>query len=127
MDMTSRYSGQLTTNDSIYNRSSSGNFFYYYKAIEVFISVDGFYGFEIERRSSIRMNGDLYQNSFNNSNISINLLNYAYKNTFSRKTLFGNRFQAQKYVLRITTYSCCDTGSFSISITGPNIVYFNPI
>ena len=90
------------------------------------VSNGGYYSFEIESLSSVGINANLYQNPFNNSNLSLNLLSNAYRDRRSI-TLFENRIQSQKYFLRITTYLCCGTGPFSISIRGPNEVYFNPI
>lgn len=129
LDITSRYSGQLNGNDSMYNVTSNSNVssYYYYKTIEIIVFNEGFYGFQINDISSVRINADLYQNPFNNSNLARNRLSYDYRYNLSSKLIFGQRIQSQKYFLRISTFNCCVLGPFSISITGPNTVYFNPI
>ena len=70
------------------------------------------------------MDGDLYYNYFDDTNLNLNILNYAYKDQLYTKTLLGNSIQSQKYTLMITTYFCCSQGTFSVLVTGPATIDF---
>ncbi|CAF1156528.1 unnamed protein product [Adineta steineri] len=125
IDITSTYSDTLTTNNSYINQTGiSYPGIYYYETIQVNISVDGFYGFEIQSQSAISIDGDLYVNYFNSTDLSSNLISYTYKDKNYSNTYFGNFLSSNKYVLMITTYFCCSQGSFSLLVTGPANVYF---
>ncbi|CAF1329631.1 unnamed protein product [Adineta ricciae] len=126
VDVSTTYSDTLSTNDSIYTQNGTiypGN--YSYKTIEIVISTNGFYGLEIQSQSSTSIDGFLYKNSFNSSDLSMNLVSLIYKDKKYSQTYLGNYFfQTDKYILMITTYFCCQYGPFQILITGPNSVLF---
>jgi hypothetical protein len=122
MDITSTYSNTLSNVQTNFNRSDG---IYYYKTISITISTDGFYGFEIIGTNSISVDGNLYYNTFDDNNLSNNLINYAYKDNLYSETVLGNSIQSQQYILFITTYFCCNQLAFSVSVTGPNYVLFS--
>ncbi|CAF1296805.1 unnamed protein product [Adineta ricciae] len=126
VDISTMYSDTLSINDSTYTQNgtiSSGN--YSYKTIEIVILTNGFYGLEIQSQSSTSIDGFLYKNSFNSSDLSLNLVSLVYKDKKYSQTYLGNYFfQTDKYILMITTYFCCQYGSFQILITGPNSILF---
>jgi hypothetical protein len=103
--------------------SSSGQN-YYYDPIKIDISQDGIYQFQ--NISSLDMDGYLYENSFNSTNVYSNLMNYDDGS--------GGNFQfsvqisltsSNSYILVATTFYPFTTGSFSIEVTGPATVNFN--
>jgi hypothetical protein len=98
---------------------------FYYKTVQFNITTDGFYGFEIQGQNAISMDGDLYLNYFDDTNLNQNILNYAYKDKTYTKTLLGNSIQSQQYVLMITTYFSCNQGTFSVLVTGPANIFFS--
>lgn len=122
VEITSTYSSSLTANNS-YNRSVN-NDYYYYRTFQINITHQGFYGFQIQSGSSVSIDGNLYFNYFNSTNLSYNLLTYTYNDKDSINTYFGNWIQPGNYILMITTYPCCSEGSFNISVTGPDNIYF---
>ena len=120
-DISSNYSNTITNNSKTFLKS--GNTFYY-EIVQFNISTDGFYGFQIQGANSVTMDGDLYFNYFNDTDLSNNLLTYTYKDKTYTKTLLGNSIQSQRYVLMVTTYYSSSYGSFSLLITGPDHIQF---
>lgn len=126
IDISTTYSDTLSTNDSTFIQNgtiSPGN--YSYKTIEIVILTNGFYGLEIQSQSPTSIDGFIYKNSFNSSDLSMSLVSLIYKDKKYSQTYLGNYFfQTDKYILMITTYFCCQYGSFQVLITGPNSVLF---
>jgi hypothetical protein len=125
-EITSVYSGDLTSNSSKFNRlyPSSLQQNYYYDAIKIDISQDGTYQFQSQ--SSLGTCGYFYENSFNSTNFNSNLVasNYGSGGNFQfyieiSLTSYNN------YTLVVTTSSPLRTGSFLIYVTGPATVNFN--
>jgi len=86
-----------------------------YEAIQINVTITGFYQFQCENTSTIPFHVILYKNNFNPFNASQNLHN-------------GNILQANSsYILVVTTTSREPIRNFMISISGPMNVSFTPL
>ena len=97
---------------------------FYYKAIQVTGSVNGYYTFKSV--SGIDMYGCLYQGYFNDQNPNMNLLNCNDDSGGNQQfsIIFRISFQSNNYILVATTYAQNITGNFTIVVTGPANVNF---
>ena len=120
IEISSLYSSDFNSTNSL-NRSVSLSQYFYYELLSLNLSMNGFYGFEIESLSVNSIDGDLYLDYFNESQ----LLTYSYKDKNYSNTYFGLNLQANRYILMITTYFCCNPGGpFTLRITGPQNIQF---
>jgi len=120
-EIMSNYSSSLT-NTSVFIPSGQTTGQYYYKAIQFFVSTSGFYTFTSV--SHIDMYGYLYNQSFNATAPSINLLISANSSGVSQQFSFETLLQPGNYTLVATTYSGNFIGNFSIIVYGPaNIIF----
>lgn len=125
-DISTWYSDLIRSNDSFFNRTSGiSPGMYYYRTIEVSILTDGFYGLEISSLTGTSIDGDFYDDPFNSTDLSFNLIPLAYKDKNYSQTFLGQSFPSKKVILMLTTYFCCSVNaSFSLRMTGPSLVSF---
>lgn len=120
IEISSFYSGNLNSTNTL-NRSVSLSQYFYYQLLSLNLSTNGFYGFQIQSLSVNSIDGDLYLDYFNESQLLI----YSYKDKNYSNTYFGLNLQANRYILMITTYFCCNSGGpFTLRITGPQKIQF---
>jgi hypothetical protein len=95
-----------------------GSNYYYYQAIQVTVHTGGTYSFTSS--SSIDTYGCFYDDSFDPSNPSRNLITCNDDSAGSRQFQIKVTLQSgRSYVLVVTTFYSADTGSFSIRGAGP--------
>jgi hypothetical protein len=119
---------RLTTNSPTYCRRTDclKSEYYYYHAVLVEVTRTGFYSFT--SNSSIDTYGYIYNHSFDPSNPNWNLLsgnddgddNHQFK-------LIILLHSGTKYVLIVTTFHPNSTGTFSMVVSGPSVVFLTDI
>ena len=133
MNVTSNYSGAITVNSPVYfvNRNDKYNYenvTYRYEKIRVIISTSGFYRFQcnIDNFPYFVFIGtiDLYTNSFDITNLSMNRLTYKDGDEGIHRSSFGVSLRAGDYILLVSVTNV-DERSFSILITGPASITFS--
>ncbi len=115
------YSSSLT-NNIVFIRPWSKNNHYYYKAIQVIVSTNGFYSFQSV--SSIDMYSCLYTGYFNSAKPYINLRTCADNAGGNQQFYFRILLLSGNYTLVATTYFGYVIGNFSIIAYGPANVTF---
>ncbi len=119
-NVTSQYSGALTTSSLTFTRNGASGIFYY-KSIQIAAIVTGTYSFICN--STDETIGYLYNNTFDPTNPNLNLLTQDYGS--GRDFQFQITFLLQTgvtYFLVVTTYAPGVTTDFFIIISGPAIV-----
>ncbi|CAF1282476.1 unnamed protein product [Rotaria sp. Silwood1] len=119
---TSRYLSALTNGSPQYCRGSNcSSPDYYYQAFRLLVSTAGSYSFQ--SISTFNTYGYIYNNSFNASDPSANIVVYNDDDAGSSQFLLNISVDTlTKYILVVTTYSRNVTGPFSIIATAiPNI------
>jgi hypothetical protein len=101
---------------------------YRYERIRVIVSKSGFYKFECNKDQFPLFVSvgtiDLYINSFNPANLSMNRLTHENVNGGIHRSSFGvSLLTANNYILVVSVIGTCEK-SFSILITGPASVAF---
>lgn len=109
-----------------YSRDQCLSSDYYYQALEFDVTRDGIY--RIQSESIIQMYGCLYENTFNPSSPSSNVLKdndgeCGKDRLWLNSSLLDNR----TYTLVVTTRFPGETGAFTIQAFGPATVNFKPI
>ena len=124
---TSNYSSQLTIASSVYYRESSQpTWYFFYEALSVNVSVTGNYSFVFN--SMINTYGSIYNNSFNASTPSTNLLASNDDDAGQYQFLLPIFMETTTtYVLVVTTSLPGQTAPFSIIATGIGFVTFTLI
>ncbi len=115
--VTSNYSSALTTSSPMFTRYGGSGIFYY-EVIQIIVSVTGNYSFTCY--SPVDTYGYLYTNSFDPSNVNVNLL--AQDNGSGGNFQFYITILLQSggtYILVVTTYAPGVTTTFSIITSGP--------
>ena len=101
---------------------------YRYKQIRVILSTSGFYNFECKIDKFPYFveigNIDLYKDSFNTINLSMNRLAYEYGGEGIHRSSFGVSLRSGEYIL-VVSITDVNEKSFSILITGPAHVTFS--
>ncbi|CAF4517254.1 unnamed protein product, partial [Rotaria socialis] len=118
--VTSNYTSELTNSSQTFTRyGSTGTF--YYQAIQINVSVTGNYSFACF--SAANAYGYLYVNTFDPSNVNVNLI--------AQNSGTGGNFQfyitivlqpGSTYILVVTTYAPGVTTVFSITASGPTSI-----
>ena len=122
--MESTYHGILSSSSPRFTRPGDNTGYYYYKAIQVTISVSGTYNFTSS--SSIDTCGYLYTGSFNSSYPLQNLITSDDDSGGNQQFHISHGLQSgYTYILVITTFATLETGNFLIRMAGPESV--NPI
>lgn len=93
---------------------------YYYQAIQVIVSIKGFYKFRSASR--IDMYGSLYSGYFDATDSRINRLISDANSSGNYKFYFRIYLQSGNYTLVASTDFENRTGSFSIVVSGPTTV-----
>ncbi|CAF3488506.1 unnamed protein product [Rotaria socialis] len=116
----SNYTSELTNSSQTFTRyGSTGTF--YYQAIQINVSVTGNYSFACF--SAANAYGYLYVNTFDPSNVNVNLI--------AQNSGTGGNFQfyitivlqpGSTYILVVTTYAPGVTTAFSITASGPTSI-----
>lgn len=121
----SRYSSSLSKTSQIYCRAiNCSQSMFYYESIDLNISIEGLYS--IQCNSSMDTYGYIYNNTFNSSFPTENLINQNDDGGGYRQFLFSMYFNSlTKYILIVTTYLEDTTGPFSILVAGPTFLDFN--
>ncbi|CAF1080631.1 unnamed protein product [Adineta steineri] len=123
-----KYDDRLSCSSSKFSRMGSFNDHgcYFYQAYRIETSMNGFYTFF--SNSSMDTYGYLYNNSFDPSRPSLNLIesndNGATNLQFRISSFLHS---ARKYILVVTTNSENIQVNFRITAVGPSWVYFSPI
>ncbi len=124
--LVSNYSSALTSEDGSYIRPGSTTSGHYYEAIQIIADTTGTY--IITSSSGIDTHGFLYNGTFSPSNPSTNLI---LRDDDSGE---GNQFKLTAvlqagvpYTVVISTHSARNTGTFSVTATGPGNVSLNRI
>lgn len=119
--LVSYYSSVLRTTTATYCRGyTCSNSPYYYEAIKINVFTSGNY--TIRSSSSIDTFGYLYNNDFDSTYPTLNMLAYNDDDTVAGTKHFklSRWLQAMNdYILMVTTYLTSVTGPFSISVQGP--------
>jgi hypothetical protein len=114
------YTSELTKNSRKYFRDCTEPN-YYYKAIQVNVTQDGFYAFVTD--STMDTFGSLYKSKFNPINPSENQIKEDDNSGSNGQFNLQHDLQKQMtYILVVTTYRPNVTGSFSIVALGENNV-----
>jgi hypothetical protein len=145
----SYYSGELTVNSGMFSRTGSSESNFYYEAIQINVLTTGVYRISSQSNTSesymdvtnayeftsegynitqVDMDtfGYIYQNSFNPSNPSMNLIAQDDDSAGNRQFAVTLSLRSDvTYVLVFTTYYPSMTGPFLIVTSGPNNVIFN--
>ncbi|CAF1304835.1 unnamed protein product [Adineta steineri] len=120
------YSSSLTSNSSIYFQDCSG-LGPYYEAIQMNVTVTGYYTFLINSEMNATY-GYIYRNNFNVFNWLENVLihdgDYENRGQFQLKAFLQANM---KYIFVMTTFSPSLRGNFSIQVSGPSYIGFNRI
>ncbi|CAF1358196.1 unnamed protein product [Adineta steineri] len=120
------YSSSLTSNSSIYFQDCSG-LGPYYEAIQMNVTVTGYYTFLINSEMNATY-GYIYTNNFNVFNWLENVLihdgDYENRGQFQLKAFLQANM---KYIFVMTTSSPSLRGNFSIQASGPSYIGFNRI
>jgi hypothetical protein len=113
-----------------YDRYGHENITYRYEKIQVIISTSGFYRFECNKDNYPYFvyigTIDLYVNSFNTENLSMNRLTYKYGGEGIHRSSFGVSLRSINYILVVSVTDICKK-PFSILVTGPANVTFSKI
>ena len=116
------YSSVLTNTSATYRRAGSGtNYLHYYEALKITVYTAGNYTI----RSSSRLDtfGYLYNNTFDPTYPSRNMLQYDDQSAWAYQFLLSMYLQTlTNYIVVATTYDALATGSFSILVQGPATV-----
>jgi hypothetical protein len=115
--VTSNYSSALTNSSQTFTRYGGSGIFYY-EVIEIIVTVTGNYSFTCY--SPVDTYGYLYANSFDPSNVNVNLL--VQDNDSGGDFQFYITILLQSggtYILVVTTYAPGVTTTFSIITAGP--------
>ena len=132
-NITSTYSGAITVYNPVYfvkrnDRNIYEEMTYRYTKIPVIITTYGLYRFECNVNNFPHFvyigTIDLYTNSFNSTDLSINRLTYKYAGEGIHKNYFGVLLRFGRYILVVSIIDTYEQ-SFSVSITGPEIVTFS--
>lgn len=116
--MTSTHSSFLTSNSLIFARPGVIPGTYYYRAMEVSISMSGIYNFSSS--SSLDTYGYFYNDSFNPSYPSSNLIAEDDDGSDDRQYLISVDLQSGRtYTLVTTTHGTSETGNFEVVAVGP--------
>jgi hypothetical protein len=116
INITSNYSVVITMNSPIYYINRYGKYGYKrikyrYENIGVIISTSGFYKFECnkDKYQDFVHTGtiDLYTNSFNAANLSVNRLSYEYGSAGIHISSFGVSLRSAKYILVVIVSLTC--------------------
>jgi hypothetical protein len=117
------YFSSLSTKNQIYSRKCDKQNFYY-ESIQVKVNTTGYYSFR--SYSTIDTSEFIYKNTFNPLNPLENLLDAEddiCSNLYFRLNIHLS--DDMTYVLVMTTYQFQETGTFSITVQGPNKVILN--
>ncbi|CAF1591027.1 unnamed protein product [Rotaria magnacalcarata] len=123
--VSSSYSSGLTVASGFYIREdASSDEIFYYQAIQVTASISGTYNFISD--SEIDTVGYFYENSFDPSVPGENLILTDDDGNGNRQFLIEAFLEAERvYVLVVTTFDSSETGTFSVSASGPGAVDLN--
>ena len=115
----------MTKNSAVFNIVSPyvGTFKYFYQAIQLHISINGYYF--IKSNSSRDIRGYLYNNTFNPNDLSTNLLSQ--NDNIGGTDQFRIEFTLQemtRYILVVAAYNVTMDEEFSIMTGGPGSVVF---
>jgi hypothetical protein len=114
------YSSALTTNSSRYGGVFN---YYYYESVPTNVSMTGDYTFISS--NNVWNEGNLYENSFNPSNSTQNLVaRYLRNGSYREFTIFASIHSGTNYFLVIRTVHPFPSGSFSIVAYGAAPVNF---
>jgi hypothetical protein len=121
----STYSSAWTTESQSYCRTSCAvSHYYYYKAIQVHVSTHS--SFSLASKSSVDTYGYLYDSSFDPVFPSSNLLLQDDDGGSNGQFKLTCLLEPDSiYILVATTFNPNETGSFSISTSGPGSVIFS--
>ena len=121
----STYSSALTANHSQYHRYNGQSAHYFYEAIEVKVSSSD--NITFISNSPTDMYGCIYNNTFDPSNSSLNLLQFNDDGGGNLQFLLKVAFEANSvYILVVTTYSPNVMTTFSVTAHGTNgVVEYN--
>ena len=100
---------------------------YYFSLIQLNVSVSGryFLSSKVDLNSYMYLYAYLYQDRFNSSNISQNLLATSEIDyTNGQFKFLYDLYPMTKYILMVAPYFSEDTGSFTISIMGPGTINY---
>ena len=129
VSIVSSFSGNLSNDSPVFTRLGETTNDYYYDATNLIVDTDGTY--QIESFSSELLIGYLYNNSFDSSDPSLNLIDSSSnENQTDNFQLFSTLNNDQSYILVVTSISPNETGTYSITLTGPGNAAFddaNPI
>lgn len=125
LNVQSYYSSTLNNSSETYcHRESCSGSLYYYEGTSLNVSVSGYY--IITSNSSMDTYGYIYNNSFNSSMISQNLISSDNDSgDFDQFMFYMFLKGTTKYILVTTTDSPYITGRFTIMINGPGSISFN--
>ncbi len=121
--VTSTFSSALTTNSLKYSPPHQPTPNHYYELTQVLVGTTGDYTFQ--SNSTINLYGYLYKNSFNAKNPSMNLITSDNNSGGNKQFLFTASLQlGVVYILLVTTYNANVTGSYIVNVSGPSNVIF---
>ena len=109
-----------------YDYCNSGTY-HYFNLVQLNVSVSGryFLSSKVDLNSYMYLYAYLYQDRFNSSNISQNLLATSETDyTDGQFKFLYDLFPMTKYILMVTPYFSEDTGSFTVSIMGPGTINY---
>lgn len=125
--ITTDYTGQLTSVSSHYNRDGGNGGSYYYEAIEFRVGTTGTYTFKTSSSISDTY-GYIYQGNFYPTYPSYNIVARDDDSAGSNQFQLTATLRADlTYILIFTTYGPGSVGTFSISATGPDYVFYSGI
>ncbi|CAF3957613.1 unnamed protein product, partial [Adineta steineri] len=119
----SMYSSSLTPNSSIYFQECSelGS---YYEAIQMNVTVTGYYAFSINSEMKI-MDAYIYTNNFNPFDVSKNMLSHSRDSDNQGQFKITAALQTNMIYAVVITTSPNITGNVSIQVSGPYYIDFN--
>ena len=119
--MLSTYSDSLSSRSPIFSRPGNAGNYYYYQAIRVTVPTAGAYTFS--SISSIDTFGYLYNDPFDPSNPSQNLIASDDDGGGSNQfRIIASLQPSRRYVLVVSTWRAGDTGNFLVRASGPSSV-----
>ena len=128
--MTSLYYGQLNANSTTFarpNNATSDNFtagFHFYQTVPFSVNTTGDY--VISSSSSMDTFGYLYQNRFDPSYTTVNLMLSDDDSAGERQFALRAHLRANTiYIVVVTTYNPREYGQYSLSFSGPSVAQFN--
>ncbi|CAF4031138.1 unnamed protein product [Adineta steineri] len=122
----SMYSSSLTPNSSIYFQECS-ELSSYYEAIQMNVTVTGYYAFLINSEMKT-MDAYIYTNNFNPFDVSKYVLSHSGDSDNQGQLKITAALQTNMIYVVVITTSCRNlTGNVSIQVSGPNYIDFNRI